>query len=190
MNIKSKLLLAGSALLFSATMAFGAITSNQLATQFQADGYSYIRIKTGLTQIKVEAVKDGTLYEVVYDIATGATIDTSTHAIGPIDTPDPGVIVRTVPRDFEDHRGGDDDAADIGDDHGPDHDLLDDHGSDDESDHAGGVDDDSDHDSGAEDDDSDHDSGAEEDDSDHGGNSGRGSRADGEHRGGNDSHDD
>jgi hypothetical protein len=174
MNIKSKLLLAGSALLFSATMAFGAITSDQLASQFQADGYSYIRIKTGLTQIKVEAVKDGTLYEVVYDIATGAAIDTSTHAIGPIDTPDPGVIVKAVQRDFEDHRRGNDNGADIGDDHGPDHGLLGDHGSNDDGDHVGGVDDDSDQGSGA------------EDDGDKGGDSGRGSRADGEHRGGND----
>lgn len=166
MNIKSKLLMAGSALLFSATMAFGAITSDELAAQFTADGYSYITIKTGLTQIKVEAVKNGTFYEVVYDIETGATIDTSTHAIGPIDTPDPGVIVKTVTRDFEDDHGGDDDS--VGDDDGLDHDLGDDHGSDHDS--FDDSDDDSVDDSV---DDSDDDS-----DDDQGGNSGSGSDGD------------
>ena len=163
MNIKSKLLMAGSALLFSATMAFGAaITADQLAAQFTADGYSYITIKTGLTQIKVEAVKDGTLFEVVYDIETGATIDTSTHAIGPIDTPDPGVIVRTVSRDFEDDHGDDD--SELGDDDGPGHDLFDDHGGDDDS--SDDIDDDSSDDSDDDSDDSDDNSGSGSDDGD------------------------
>lgn len=187
MKLKTKLMMAASALLVSATMAYGAITSDQLAAQYQADGYSYITIKTGVTQIKVEAVKNGTRYEVVYDIETGAAIDTSTHAIGPITTPDPGVIVRAVSRDFEDSRGGgkaeDDDlpGAGVGSDDGPGHDLTDDHGADDDSDHAGGKDDDSDQSGGVEDD----------SDDDHGGNSGgRSGRDDHDDDHGDEDHDD
>lgn len=166
MNIKSRLLMAGSALLFSATMAFGAISADQLASQFMADGYSYITIKTGLTQIKVEAVKDGTFYEVVYDIQTGATIDTSTHAIGPIDTPDPGVVVKTVASDFEDSHGGD--GAELGED-GPGHDLGDDNGADDDSTDISGDDDSGDHHGGVSGSD---DSGDDSEDGDHGGEDG------------------
>lgn len=165
MKIKSKLLLAGSVMLFTATMAFGAITSDQLATQYQADGYSYITIKTGVTQIKVEAVKDGTFYEVVYDIETGATIDTSSHAIGPIGTPDPGVTVKTVTRDFEDDHG-------IGDDDGPEHDLLDDDGLEDDSDDVSGVDAEDDHDSDLNDDSHDADDSDDDSDDDRGGDRG------------------
>lgn len=162
MNIKSKLLTAGSALLFSATMAFGAITSDQLAAQFQADGYSYITIKTGLTQIKVEAVKNGILYEVVYDIETGATIDTSTEVIGTIGRPDPGVIVRLMSRDFEDDLDGDDDE--IGDDD-DDLDDLDDDLDDDLEDDDLEDDDDSDDDlDDDEDDDLDDEDDSDEDD--------------------------
>lgn len=148
MMIKSKLLMAGSAMLFSATMAFGAVTSDQLAAQFQADGYSYITIKTGLTQIKVEAVKSGTLYEMVYDIETGDVIDTSTYSVGSNDQPDPGVIMRTVSRDFEDDEsvsGEDDDERDddnSDDDNDDDSDDDNDDDSDDDSDDDHGGDDD------------------------------------------------
>lgn len=164
MNIKSKLLLASGAMLVSATMAFGAITSDQLVAQFQADGYSFITVKTGLTQIKVEAVKGSTLYETVYDIATGTVIDTDTYAIGAINRPNTGVITRTVNRDFEDdYSGADNDDIvggdlddDISDDDGADHDLFDDHGSDDDSDddhsRSSGSDDDHSHSSDSDDD--------------------------------------
>ncbi len=162
MTLNAKLMMAGSALLLSATMAFGAITSDQLATQFQADGYSFISIKTGITQIKVEAVKDGTRYEMVYDIATGNVIDSETYAIGPINGTDPGVIVRVVARDFEDDSSGSG-SDDIGDDDSLDHDLFDDHGSDNDSVSGSDDDDDSSDDDHGGSDDGDDDHGSDDD---------------------------
>lgn len=161
MTLNAKLMMAGSALLLSATMAFGAITSDQLAAQYQADGYSFISIKTGITQIKVEAVKDGTRYEKVYDIETGNVIDSDTYAIGAMSGTDPGVIVRVVARDFEDDHSGSGSDDGIDDDDSVDHDLFDDHGSDNDS--VSGSDDD--HGS----DDSDDDHGGSDDGDDHGG---------------------
>lgn len=106
-----------AAIAVSASMAFGAITTDQLISEYQTNGYSYISVKSGLTQIKVEAVKDGQRVETVYDIATGATLKTSTYTIGTIVSPDPGARVRSVNRDFSgSRRGSDDDGADGSDD--------------------------------------------------------------------------
>jgi hypothetical protein len=155
---------------FSSTMALGAITTDQLIAEYQTNGYSYIEVKSGLSQIKVEAVKDGKRIEVIYDIATGAPIKTSTYSVGTIVTPDPGVRLRNTNRDFsrsdsndrdddsddrdgyekhsgqsDDHSRGGDDNRSYGsdDDHNDDrdHDRNDDHGNDDHDDHGDDHDD-------------------------------------------------
>ena len=48
-----RLMLLSTALIFSATMAFATITADELVAAYQADGYTKIEVKTGLTQIKV-----------------------------------------------------------------------------------------------------------------------------------------
>ena len=159
------------AMAFSSSMAFGAITTDQLISEYQTNGYSYIEVKSGLSQIKVEAVKDGNRIEVIYDIATGAPIKTSTYSVGTIVTPDPGVRLRNTNRDFsrsdsndrdddsddrdgyekhsgqsDDHSRGGDDNRSYGrdDDHrssGRDDDRNDDHGRDHDDDHGDDHDD-------------------------------------------------
>jgi hypothetical protein len=142
-----------AALILSAQMA-AALTAQELATQYQADGYGYISIRTGLNQIKVEAVKNGQKVEVIYDAATGSVLKTESRAIGTIANADAGPRLRDVPRDFvrdgsgDDSLDGGDDRGrgrgrddDSSDDHGPDDHGSDDHGSDDHVHHAGSDDD-------------------------------------------------
>ena len=44
---------------------------------YQAEAYSYISVKEGPTQIKVEAIKEGVKVEAIYDKATGCLLYTS-----------------------------------------------------------------------------------------------------------------
>ena len=69
-----RLMLLSTALIFSATLSMAAITANELVTAYQAKGYTRIEVKTGPTQIKVEAVKGNAKVEVVYDATTGAIL--------------------------------------------------------------------------------------------------------------------
>lgn len=77
-----------------------ALTADELAASFTADGYGFIQIKTGTTQIKVQAIKDGLKVETIYDAATGTILKTETHEIGTVSSVDPGVRQREVTRDF------------------------------------------------------------------------------------------
>lgn len=155
-----RLLLLSTAAIFSASMAFAAITANDLVAQYQTEGYTHIEVKTGLTQIKVEAIKGDVKVEVIYDIETGTVLKSEEQAAGD-DAGDVGVEISTEDHDFlgeddgedkasedDDHSGsGDDDAEDdsgdddhSGDDSGDD-DKGDDHGSDDSGDDDHGGDD-------------------------------------------------
>jgi len=136
-----RLMLLSSALILSATMSFAAVTADSLVTAYQAEGYTRIEVKTGLTQIKVEAVKGTTKVEVIYDAATGAILDQETGRAKRKDR-GTGVELSTENRDFL--NGSDDDSND---DTGSDDDSDDDHaGDDDHSGHGSGHDMDDDHD--------------------------------------------
>ena len=50
--MKYRLFMMTAAAAFSATMAFGQITTDSIVTDFQEQGYTHIEIKVGLTQIK------------------------------------------------------------------------------------------------------------------------------------------
>lgn len=163
------------------TTAFAAITTDSLVSGYQAEGYTTIEVTQGVTQTKVEAIKDSAKIEVVYDTETGNVLSTETGSVSADDDVRPGVSVRTKDRDFVGSSSGDDDtdddsnddSNDDGDDNSGDDDGStdgDDNGSGDDSDSGddsgSGDDHGSDHDSDGESDhDSDHDSGG---DSDHG----------------------
>ena len=149
-----------AAMIFTGSMAAAAVTADSLVQNLQAQGYSHIEIKTGLTQIKAEATNGTNTFEAIYDIATGQLLKSETGTVGVFDDTTPGVELSDRNRDFVriasaddtgsgdagddnggddngdngDDNGGDDNGGNHGDDHGGDgggHDANDDRGSDD-----------------------------------------------------------
>ena len=110
-----RLMLLSTALIFSATLSMAAITANELVTAYQAKGYTRIEVKTGPTQIKVEAVKGNAKVEVVYDATTGAILsqESGRANLGDGGT---GVELSTATHDFlgdgQGDSSGDDDSVD------------------------------------------------------------------------------
>ena len=132
-----RLFTLSAAFAFSASMALAAITANDLVTAYQSEGYTRIEVVTGLTQIKVEAVKGTSKVEVIYDSATGTVLSEETGFARRKDRA-AGVEMSSSATDFT-HGSGDDNGTDDdmdGNDDGPTHDANDDHGGDD----AGGKD--------------------------------------------------
>ena len=145
------------AALMMASPALAAWDVDAITQQFQADGFTRIEVKIGPTQAKVEAIKEGTKVEVIYDLATGDVLKRESEVISADDSSATGVFVRNTVRDFigtassggsndddsaDDNSGrdGSDDSVDDnggnepgddnggGNDDGPDHDSNDDHG--------------------------------------------------------------
>ncbi len=150
-----RLFLLSAAFAMSASMAM-AITANDLVAAYQAEGYTKIEVITGLTQIKVEAVKGTAKVEVIYDGATGAVLaqENSFARRGDRST---GVELSSSSDDFLNGPGNDDGSDDDmdddnGDDDGPNHDANDDDdANDDQGDDDQGHDDHGDDDDGKDD---------------------------------------
>jgi hypothetical protein len=157
MKLKARLLCYSAAIMLTTSAAFAAIDGNALADAYLAEGYSFVEVKVGPTQTKVEAVKGTTKVEVIYDNETQEIIKREQEAADGDYLGREGKQVRNVNRDFED-----DDEDDDGKGRGRDDD-------DDEDD------DDDDHDRGGDDDDSDDDDDDSDDDGDDDDNSGKGS---------------
>ena len=115
MKFRKTLLCLTAAAAMSATMAFGQVTADSIVSDFQSQGYTRIEIKVGLTQIKVEAIRDATKVEIIYDIATGAILKQEIEAVRPGEDTAPGVSIRIRNRDFLGGHGGDDDGDHDGD---------------------------------------------------------------------------
>jgi uncharacterized membrane protein YgcG len=133
-----RFLMTTAAAIFAGTMAFGAITSDSVITDFQSQGFTRVEVKVGPTQMKVEAIRGTEKVEVIYDIATGTVLKREVGTVGPLENTTPGVQVRDRGRDFV--SGGDDDSSDddnSGDDDGND-DNSDDDSDDDDDDNSGG----------------------------------------------------
>ena len=168
MKLRTKLLSFTAAIALSAGMAFAAIDGNALADKYLEEGYTYVEVKVGPTQTKVEAIKGDTKLEVVYDNESGAIIDSETDGVEADDAAKVGKEVKNVSKDFED--GDDEKDGEVDDDEGDDDDSDDDEGDDDDSDDDSN--DDSSDDEGDDDDsdesDDDNDSGGDDDDSEGG----------------------
>jgi hypothetical protein len=137
MKLKSRLMLFTAALAFSASMASAAIDAQALADSYTAEGYTYVEIKQGPTQTKLEAIKGDVYVEVVYSNETGAILSQESQAVDPEDAAKTGVEIKTVGADSEDAPDANDDGDDQGDDE------ADDQGDDDQSDDDDSGDDDS-----------------------------------------------
>ncbi|MPQ93971.1 PepSY domain-containing protein [Thioclava sp. JE_KL1] len=160
MKMKSTLA-ALAALAVSAHMAQAEVSTDGIAADLQANGFTNVEIKVGPTQVKAEGYNpNGTKIEVVYDRATGKIQKQEMSRTRAGYDMTQGVSVRQQSEDFYD--GSDDDHMD---DHGDDHsgsgDHMDDshdddhttsdsdHGSDDGGSHESGSDDGGSHDSGS-----------------------------------------
>ncbi|OZA09668.1 MAG: hypothetical protein B7Y02_11655, partial [Rhodobacterales bacterium 17-64-5] len=109
MKLKSRLMLCTAAFALSSTIAQAAIDPNALASTYLADDYSYVEVKTGPTQTKVEAVKGSLVVEVVYDNVTGAILKSETGAVEDDYVGRVGIEIETVDEDFEDEDDIEDD---------------------------------------------------------------------------------
>ena len=168
MKLKTRLMLFTAALALSAGMARAAITGNDVVRSYQEAAYNHIEVKEGPTQIKVEAIKDGVVIEVVYDKVSGEVIKTESRNASADETGRTGVELRTTREDFISDGEDDRDDEDSGDDSGDDSDDDSSDDSDDDSNDNSG-DDSGDDDHGGDDDGPDHDSGDDHGDDDHGG---------------------
>ena len=115
--MKTKLLVTVSALILSGSMAFAQASEFAEAriTALQAEGYSRLEVKTGLTQTKIEAIDlaNNKKLEIVIDSATGVVLSEEISTIGFLENRTEGVFYRTRNRDFVD---ADDNGADTSDD--------------------------------------------------------------------------
>jgi hypothetical protein len=130
--MKTKLLVTVSALILSGSMAFAQASEFAEAriTALQAEGYSRLEVKTGLTQTKIEAIDlaNNKKLEIVIDSATGVVLSEEISTIGIFENTTAGVFYRTRNRDFVE---ADDNGADTSDD--SDDDNSDDDNSDDDN---------------------------------------------------------
>jgi hypothetical protein len=159
MKLKTRLMLFTAAMTFSAGMAFAAIDAQSLADSYIAEGYTYVEIKQGPTQTKLEAIKDGTYVEVVYSNETGEILSQETQAVDPEDAAKTGIEIKLVGAESEDEIDGEDDGDHSGSGHDGDDDSEDD-------DHSGSGHDGDDGEDDNSDDDHDGDSGGSDDDGD------------------------
>lgn len=100
MKIATSLKLGVAALVMSGGMAFAAVNTEALVSDLQSQGYTFIEVKRGPTQIKVEAVRGTEKVETVYDIATGRVLDQEAEAADADERGRTGVQVRDRSRDF------------------------------------------------------------------------------------------
>ena len=70
MKLKTRLMMFTAATALSANFALAAINPQALADAYVAEGYTYVEVKVGPTQTKLEAVKGQRKVEVIYDNAT------------------------------------------------------------------------------------------------------------------------
>lgn len=139
--MKTRLTLLVAAIAFSGSMAFAALSTQDVIDQLNAQGYTRVEVKVGPTQTKVEAIRGTEKLEVVYDNASGDTLKSEVGTVEAGEDTTPGVSIRNRKNDFVDANDNDD-GEDIGADEGDDNSGSDDGDSDD--DHEG--DGDGDHD--------------------------------------------
>lgn len=140
-----KLRILGALAMFwmSTSLAQAAFDATAVGQQYLDQGYTRVEIKLGPTQAKVEAIKDSTKIEVIYDIATGDVLKSETGPVDGGDSVSPGVFVQNRDRDFASvGSSSDDDGAD-------DNDENDDNGGSSGSDDDGEDDDNSGSNSGS-----------------------------------------
>ena len=164
--MKRTIFFTAAAGILAGSLAMADALTDQVVADLQGQGFTAIEVKNGLSQMKVEAIRDNLKVEVVYDRATGQILKQEQESAAG-ETIRPGVSIREEDKDFvrgarvsardesEDDNGGDRGRGQGGDD---------DEG--DDNDHRGGHDDDDDRDDDRDDDDDDDDRDDDDDDRD------------------------
>ncbi len=88
------------AVAMSAGVAMASPFDDQIISGLQSQGFERIEIRTGLTQVKVEAIRGRDKVEIIYDLATGAVLSQQTGRISNGERVVPGVESRSENRDF------------------------------------------------------------------------------------------
>lgn len=163
-------LMMTAAFLFAGQMAFAALSTNTVVSDLTGLGYTRIEIKTGPTQMKVEAIRGTEKLEIIYDIETGAVLKQEIGEVYQGENTTPGVEIKTDDEDFVDGNDDDNDEDEVEDNDNDDHENEDDNDSDDnndddEDDNDG---DDGDDDGSEDDSDEDSDDGSDDDSDDDG----------------------
>ena len=148
-------LMMTAAFLFAGQMAFAALSTNTVVSDLTGLGYTRIEIKTGPTQMKVEAIRGTEKLEIIYDIETGAVLKQEIGEVYQGENTTPGVEIKTDDEDFVDGNDDDNDEDEVEDNDNDDHENEDDNDSDDNNDDD---EDDNDGDDDGSEDDSDEDS--------------------------------
>lgn len=128
-----KLLMTAAAVVLSGQAAMAAVTAQSLITELQGQGYSWIEVKRGPTQMKVEAVRGTEKLEFVVDAATGEVLAREVERADRDEMGRTGVEVADRGGNFVSATGR---SLDDDDDHDDDHDD-DDHDDDDDDGHGG-----------------------------------------------------
>lgn len=139
--MKTKLFMTVSALVFSTTMAFAALSTDTVVADLQTQGYTRIEVKTGPTQTKIEAINGTEKLQVIYDNATGNELKREVGTVGLLENTTEGVFYDDRGRDFiSGDDNGDDSSDDSSDDNGGDTsgNGNDDNGGDDNGGNSGG----------------------------------------------------
>lgn len=148
MKLRTKLMMFTAATALSANMAHAALDPQALADAYIAEGYTYVEIKVGPTQTKLEAVMGDRKAEVIYDNATELAIKEEFEAADDDYIGRTGIEIKMSDKDFEEIDDEDDDeeddADDEDDDEGDDADEGDDDEGDDDDDDEGDDDDEDD----------------------------------------------
>lgn len=142
-----RFLITAAAVLLSGQVAQAAVTAGTLISDLQAQGYTWIEVKRGPAQIKVEAVRGTEKVEFVVDAATGTVLEREVERADRDEIGRTGVQVADRRGDFVSADGRD---LDDDDDHYDDDDRYDDR-DDRDDDHGHDRDDDRDYDDGDDD---------------------------------------
>jgi len=164
--LAAAMMLAGGAAFAQATLD---PVVNDFVTSYSADGFTRFEVRSGLTQVKIEAYRGTEKVEVILDKTTGEVLKSETEVAGLFDDNTPGVFIRERNRDFLRSDSDDDSNDDDEDGDDSDDDSLDDDSSDDDSSDDDSSDDDSSDDDSSDDDNSDDDSSDDDSDDNSGG---------------------
>jgi len=110
--MKKTLLATTATLALASTPALAQSATDQIVADLQSQGFTYVEVQEGPSQIKVEAVRDGMKLEVIYDSATGEILRQETEVAEGEYATRTGVEIESDDEDFIDDEMDDDEDDD------------------------------------------------------------------------------